>query len=311
MQKQLPKITPPTEKLIVSSVDTPGFALLYIAQNKGYFKDEGLEVTNKRVPRGVDALTDAVNGDSDIAFAFEAPVVRKIFEGEKLKIISIMHTSTENVAIAGRKDKGITVSNDLKGKRIGVTKTSSYEFFLYSYLLSQGIPLRDVTIVDGEHADWATALKDGKVDAVATGNPFIYNVKKEFPEGSLSIFQSEVYTEHALMSASDNSLKNKKEVILKFLRALKKAEDFTKSNNQEALEAVVAELPSFSAESIRDTWDQFTPTLKLDNVLLTLLNREGQWFRDNGIYTTEVPDFRKAIFTDYLKSVKPDAVTIY
>ena len=90
-----------------------------------------------------------------------------------------------------------------------------------------------------------------------------------------------------------------------------KSEELYKTHNQEALDAVIAEIPKVSNETIRGTWNQFTPTLTLNNVLLTLLNREGQWFKDNGIYTTELPDFRNAIFTDYLKSVKPEAVTLY
>lgn len=314
MQKTLlQKQTPQTiEKLTIAMFDNPTFALVLIAQNKGYFKDENLEIIYRKVGgTGIKNLADALEGNSDIGWAYEAPTVRKIYEGEKLRIITTLHTSTKNVAIIARKDKGIATVQDLKGKKIGVTKGSAYEFFLYSYLLSQGVKLSDVIFIDGDFASMTTLLKTGKVDAVAIGNPFFYDIAKEYPQGSLSIFQSEVYTENGLLAGREDIVKNKKEAITRFLKALVKAEDLYRTNNQEALDAVIAEIPAVSEETIRGTWDKFIPTLKLDNVLLTLLNREGAWFKDNGIYKTEVPNFRNAIFTDYLKEVKPEAVTVF
>lgn len=301
------------EKLTIATVEIPlpTFALVYIATNKGYFRDVGLDITYRRFPRGIDALTDALKGNSDLGYAYDTPVVRKIYDGERLQIITVLHASTKNTGLIARKDKGISAVNDLKGKKIGVTKNASFEFFLHSYLLSQGIKLSDVTFVDGEFASMSGFLKKGKVDGVATGNPYLYDIEKEYPPGSLSIFQSEIYTENGILAGREDIINNKKEAITRFLKALAKAEDLYNTNNQEALDAVIAEIPAVSKKTIRGTWDKFTPILKLDNVLLTVLNQEGQWFKNNGVYTTEVPDFRKALFTDYLKSVKPEAVTLY
>ena len=299
------------EKLTVATVDSPSFALMYIAEKEGYFKDEGVDVTYRKFPKGLDALTDALSGNSDIGLSFETPAVRKIYEGNALRIIGTMHTSTKDTAIVARKDKGIFVASDLKGKKIGITKTSSYEFFLYSYLLSQGIKLSDVTFVDDNFKNMIKLLTQGKVDAVAIGNPYLYDIRKSFLGSSLSVFQSEVYTESSIIAGKEDILKAKKEPVERFLRALARAEKFYNANNQAALNDVVAELPDFSEKNIRDTWSSYVATITLNNVLLTLLEREGQWFKDNGVYKTDLPDFRAAIVTEYLKSVDQDAVTLY
>lgn len=301
-----------TEKItIAQTVDTTGLGLMYIAEHQGYFQDVGLEVVYKKFPRGYDALTDVMSGDSDISLTYETPVVRKIYEGDKLHIISTLHASTQNTGIVARKDRGILSVNDLIGKRIGVTKNSSYEFFLYSYLSSQGINVNEVIIVDGVFGDLGAMLKEGRVDAVAVGNPFLYDVINKFSPESIAVFQSEVYTENSLLAGREDVLNNKKEAVIRFLTALDRAEKFYLKNNQEAINIVVAELPNISEGNIRATWDQQKLILVLNNVLLTILNREGQWFKDNGIYKDEVPDFRKTIFTEYLKIVNPEAVTIY
>ena len=102
------KISRSTEKLtFVTTINTPGLTLFHIAKNKGYFMEEAVDITYKKAPNGFDALTDALKGDSDIALGHETPVVRKIYSGEKVSIISTMHTSTKSMGIVGKKNKGI------------------------------------------------------------------------------------------------------------------------------------------------------------------------------------------------------------
>ena len=299
------------EKLTVALPEQPTFALVYIAQNKGYFKDKGLDVTFKNVSTGKEAFDSAFNGRSDVGIGYEAPAVRTLYEGKDLSIISTLHTSTKNGALIARKDKGIHKIEDIKHKKIGVTFTSSDEFFLISYLTSEGIKLSEVTLINGAFKDLPGMLLSGKVDAVVEQNPYFYDIKKAFPKNSLTIFQSDIYTANSVLAGSTTVIKNKSEAIARFLKALVKAEDLIKNNKEDAIQSVVVSLPNLKEESIRGTWDQFTPVLKLDNILVTLLEQEGQWFKDNNVYKGPLPDFRKAIFTDYLKKVKPEAVTIY
>ena len=76
-QKQRPQTPRTAEKLTIAMFDNPTFALVLIAQNKGYFKDENLEVTYRRIGSGISNLTDALEGNSDIGWAYETPIVRK------------------------------------------------------------------------------------------------------------------------------------------------------------------------------------------------------------------------------------------
>lgn len=301
----------PLEKLTIALPEQPVFALVYIAQNKGYFKDEGLDVTLKDVSTGKEAFEDTVKGGSDIGIGYEAPAVRMLYEGKDLSIISTLHVSTKNGALIARKDKGIYKIADVKGKKIGVTFTSGDEFFLTSYLTSEGIKLSEVTLINGAFKDLPGMLTAGTVDAVVEHNPYFYDTKKAFPSDALTIFQSDIYTANSLLAGDTAVIKNKSEAIIRLLTALVKAEGLIRDNREEAIQSVATSLPHFSEETIRATWDQFTPVLKLDNVLLSLLNREAQWFKENNVYTGPLPDFRKAIFTDYLETVKPEAVTVY
>lgn len=247
MQRQTPKTI---EKLSIAVTDGPTYALVYIAKNKGYFAQEGLNVSFKHFPKGLDGLTDVLAGNSDLAISNETPVVRKIYEGGKLGIITTLHTSTKNAVILARKDKGILTAKDLIGKKIGVTKGSSLEFFLSDYLVSQGIKLSGVTLLDIPFTELGDSLKSGKVDAISLGTPFVYDAQLLFSKDSLSIFSSDLYRETSLISGKEDVLASKKEPLLRLVKALVKAENLYKTNNKEAQEAVIAELPKISKENI-------------------------------------------------------------
>ncbi len=307
-QNEKPKTV---EKITISRYELPTLALLFIAEQNGYFKDENLDVVYRKFPSGKDALADVLAGNADIATVYETPVVRQIYGGKDVSIISTLHTSSKFMALVGMRNKGINSIEDIRGKKIGVFKGTSHEFFLTSYLTSQGIKLSDVTLVHTEYTNSINSLRNGSIDAVVVENPYFYELKKEFPADKIIIFQSDVYTTNSVLAGDTSVIKTKKEALTRLLRALVRAEDLLKNNKEEAIKSVIKSVPEFSEESIRGTWDQFTPTVSLNNILLSIMNREAQWFKDNAVFERPIPDFRKSLFIEYLKEVRPDAVTVY
>jgi NitT/TauT family transport system substrate-binding protein len=311
MQKQVSQTPQTIETLTIADAEYQAFGLIYIALQNGYFKDEGLEVKFNTFRFGREALADVVAGNADIATVFETPLIRQIYEGQKLSIIASLHKSNAGTGIIALKKREINNVLDLKDKKIAVTKGTNAEFFLYSLLTSHGLKIGDVKLIDVAPVDIQGVLRDGSVDAVSTFHPHLDNIENTFPREEIVTFYSEIYTENSVLAGKTEVVKSKKEAFTRLLKALVKAEDFYKLNREESIQAIAKSLTNTPESTIRNIWEDYNLSLNLDNVLLTILNREGQWFKDNGIYTTELPDFRKAIFTDYLKSVKPEAVTLY
>ena len=154
-------------------------------------------------------------------------------------------------------------------------------------------------------------LANGSVDAVAIFHPQLYNISKSFDKEEIEVIYSDTYTENSVLAGKTEVIKNKQEALTRVLRALVRAEDFYKANKEESIQLIAKSLEGTPEVEIRGIWPDYQLSLDLDNVLLTILNREARWFRDNGVYTTEVPDFTKVIFSDYLKSVKSEAVTLF
>ena len=94
------------------------------------------------------------------------------------------------------------------------------------------------------------------------------------------------------------------------LRGIARAEQFLHNHKEEAIEIVARHLADFSKESVRSVWDDYALNAKLDNVMLDLLNQKANWLgRQEGHGELNL-DLRQVIFSDFLKEVYPEAVTI-
>jgi hypothetical protein len=59
-----------------------------------------------------------------------------------------------------------------------------------------------------------------------------------------------------------------------------------------------------------DNWDLFEVTTRLDNKLLTVMDREAKYYYESGRYRPNMPNMREHIETTYLKQTSIDKVTI-
>jgi NitT/TauT family transport system substrate-binding protein len=298
------------ESISIAEASQPVFALLYLAEEKGFFREENLEVKFTAFTSGRDALNYAIDGRADLATAHEMPVVIKAYENVELGIITTLHSSTKNTGLVARKDRGILGPSDLKGKRIGLTKNTHSEFFLGLLLQSEGIDYGAATIVDIPPAQMVAALAEGRVDAVVTWNPHFHAAEKALPPDQSVTMFSDLYTERSVLAGRRGVITQKAEAITRLLRATVKAERFYSEHAHDALDLVAKRWGKSAEESVRDAWSGFQAETKLDNVLLKIMEDAAQWLRNSGKYSSMPPDVRNTFFIHYLKTVQPESVTI-
>ena len=298
------------ESLVIAEASQPVFAILYVANALGYFEDEFLDVSFKSFTSGRDALASAIKGEADIATTYETPVVLNVYDGIDLSVISSLHHSEKNTAIVARKDRGIFSPSDLIGKKVGVTKNTNADFFLEFFLKSEGIKLSSITKVDTKPEDMADMIKSGRVDAVSTWNPNLYNAKNALRADNLTTFYSKLYSEFSVLAGRRDILLEKSEAVSRLMRAIVRAEEFLNYYPDQSLEIVINALAEQSPATIRGVWNVFKPTVHLNNVMMVIFNQEAQWFYESGRYIMPAPDFRSVIQEEYLENIKPEAVTV-
>ncbi|MCC6347237.1 MAG: NrtA/SsuA/CpmA family ABC transporter substrate-binding protein, partial [Nitrospirales bacterium] len=225
-QRHRPAAGPPER---ITFADSRQFvsALVYVADAKGFFREEGLELLFRESPSEKDSLQAVVEGTAQLAAVSSTPVVLNVLKGEEVCVIVTIADSDRYTRIVARKDRGISGPDDLAGKRIGVSIGTNAEFFLDMYLVFHGVPLKGVHLVDLRPGQLVDALLSGEVDAASLGDPFAGILESRLGSGSLVLSEEGIYKMNWNIAARKDFVHNNRGRIRKFLRALVKAESYS------------------------------------------------------------------------------------
>jgi NitT/TauT family transport system substrate-binding protein len=156
---------------------------LTVAEQLGYFKDEGLNVKISDFPGGARALQAVVGGSADVVSgAYEHTIS---MQGKKQFFQAfVLQGRLPQIAlgIATPKAAGYRSPKDLKGMKIGVSAPGSSTHNLVKQILTKGglDPAKDVAIIGvGTGAGVIAALKSGQIDAVSNVDPVMTKLEQE------------------------------------------------------------------------------------------------------------------------------------
>ena len=139
-------------------------AFLYTAIEKGYFKEEGLDVQIRFPSNASDALSLVAAGKAEIGMYYQHDVIQAIANQKTpVKAIGAIVQSPLCV-ILSLKDKNITGPEDLAGKTIGYGGTALSEAFIKCMIENVGADSSDVNMVDVGF-DLMSSMTTGNVDA--------------------------------------------------------------------------------------------------------------------------------------------------
>jgi NitT/TauT family transport system substrate-binding protein len=163
-------------KIKVSSVQNFGAIVAYIANDKGYFKQEGLDVEIVYLNAAADAMALLAQGDFQVV---EGGVSVGFFNALARGLPLVMtsdrvSTPIHHMLLAGSQNKGkITDVGDLRGKNIGTNSISAVTTYeIGKVLAASGMTLKDVEIKTLSFAQMIPALKNGALDATMEIPPF-------------------------------------------------------------------------------------------------------------------------------------------
>lgn len=149
---------------------------LTIAEQLGYFKAEGLNVTIVDFSGGSRALQAVVGGSADVVSGAFEHTINMQFKGQPMRAFVLQGLAPQ--IVLGYNPK--TMPNyksvaDLKGKKIGVTAPGSSTNVLANYVLAQaGLKPTDVSFVGvGAGNGAVAAMRAGQIDAMSNLDPVI------------------------------------------------------------------------------------------------------------------------------------------
>lgn len=301
--------TGPVEKITLGVSSPELSALIWVAENQGYFNDNGLNVTIKEYISGKDAVAALLAGEVDIATASSPAFVVEGFEHANLRILAILATANR-IDVIARKDHGIAEISDLKGKTIGVSRGTSGEFFLGTFLLLNELSLEDVEIVDLRPPDLPEAILNGDTDATATWATYVYSIINSLGENAIIWDAQSGQPYYWLAVGTEDLIDTRPAAVERFLKAMVQAEEFL-IMNEAAAQGIVLAHPDVEKAYLQFAWPKQRYDVVLPQHLLLALENEAKWSIDNNLTDKrKVPNYLDFVYLDGLEVVKPKAVTI-
>ncbi len=143
----------------------PDHAPLFVAQQEGYFKQQGLNVKIIAPADPNDGPKLVAAGKADITITYQAGLVQQVEQGLPLVRVGTLFDKNLN-AIAVLQNGPIKTVKDLKGKRIGTSASNIDQAMIGTVLQHNGLSLKDVTMVNVNY-NLVQALLSHRVDAIS------------------------------------------------------------------------------------------------------------------------------------------------
>ena len=280
-------------------------APIWIAEYKGFFEKNNLQVNIKIFDSGKASLVSLIDEDKlDICTVAQTPIMFNSFTERGFKILASMVTSTKDVKIIGRRDSGVINPEDLKGKKIGLTKGSTGEYFFNLILAKLNLSSSDVDIINIRPSGIPNALSRGQVDAVCIWEPLALKTQKKLKENAILLDVGEPYREDFYFVASHKLLHNDPDTTRRFLQSIQEAQKFIQKHEDES-KKIVAKRLGLSLKDINALWNQYDYALMLDQTIIKTLESEAEWAITNGLTEhKKVPAYlNDFIYTDALEAV--------
>lgn len=235
----------------VGTIPVPSVAGIYIGIDQGLFKDAGVKVVPKVATGFAPNLAAVINGESQVGFAAVIPLLVAKSKGAPIKIIAgtdaaptTYDAATDPDNVFTMPDSNIDSPKDLEGKTVAVNALGSIQDLGVKVMVTEdGGDTDKVKLLALPLNDMVTALKGGRVDAIALSEPFSAAARKEGLKPLFSYVTSPTpgapvgayFTSQATIAKSGS-------LIGKFVDAITKANSYAQAHP----DAVKKALPTYT-----------------------------------------------------------------
>lgn len=160
---------------------------LTVAEQQGYFKQEGLEVKISDFAGGAQSLRAVVGGSADVVSgAYEHTINMQAQKQSLIAFVQMGRLPQISVGIVTAKAASYRSPKDLRGLKVGVSAPGSSTNILFNYLISRdGLKPTDVSIIGvGTGAGAVAAIKNNQVDVISNTDPIMTKLEQE---GSIKV----------------------------------------------------------------------------------------------------------------------------
>lgn len=281
---------------------------LYVAENLGYFEDQGLEVEIVQPPEGgADALV--ASGRAQFGVSFQDSMAPGVAGDNALPTTAVAALIQHNTSgIISRKGEGMDTPKGMEGKKYATWDGPIEVAMIQNVVEQDGGDFSKVEMIPSTVTDEVSALESGSVDAIWIFYAWA-GVKFELTGAETDYFAFkdinpvfDYYT--PVVIANNEFLEEEPETAKKFLTALRDGYEYAIENPQEAADILCEAAPELDPELVLASQEYLKDQYKAEVSQWGYIDPERwnafyQWLNENGLTEAEIPE-NAGFSNDYL-----------
>lgn len=300
--KELEKVT-----VLLDWVPNTNHTGLYVAKDKGYFEEEGLDVEIIQPSEGGTAdLIAAGQGDFGISYQEEVTYARTSKNPLPIKAIAaiIQHNTS---GFASPKEKGIETPKDFEGKKYGGWGSPMEEAMLKALMEKDGGDFSKLEMVDTGAIDFFTAVKE-HVDFtwIYYGWDGVASEVKDIPINFIKLqeFDENLDFYTPTIIANEDLIEENPELVKKFLAATTKGYEYAIENPEDAVESLLKDNPEIDRDITIESQKYLAKEYKADanrwgEMKEEIWSNYANWMYERELIENEL-DVEKAFTNEFL-----------
>ena len=222
------------------------YAPFFLGLEKGYYKEEGLDVTLQEGTGGTQVVQTVAAGQDFMVTPGLDIVVSAVAQGAAVKAVATLQGSTP-AGIAVLSSSGITKPEELTGKKIMTSPGGTSNTLLNPYLRAIGVAPESVTILSVAGNAKIPGLMAKQADAVTVfGNDDFIAIRDQDAGAKFFAYGDKLDMYGIGLVVSDETAKNKPDIVKKLVRATIKAHLYSMDHPAEAVDAMFKALPNLA-----------------------------------------------------------------
>ncbi|MGT2845864.1 ABC transporter substrate-binding protein [Streptococcus massiliensis] len=284
---------------------------LYVAKEKGYFKEAGLDVDIKLPPE--DSTSDLIiNGKAPFGIYFQDSMAKKLEKGAEITAVAAL-VEHNTSGIISKKSANIKSPKDLAGKKYGTWNDPIELGMIKTLVESQGAAFDQVEKVPNNDSNSTTPIANGLFDAAWIYYGWDGLMAKSQGMETYFFYMRDYVPEFDYYSpviiANNDYLKNHKEEAKKLVQAIKKGYQYAMEHPEEAADMLIKNAPELKSKrdfvlesqqylskqyaEKKESWGQFDASR---------WNAFYKWAKDNDLVKKDLTD--KGFTNEFVKDDK-------
>ena len=278
---------------------------IWMAMEKGFYQQEGLDITYRLFPSGTTAFQAFQTGQGDVVMTGDLPSVQYFFRanGDYRTIAVIERDAKGYVAVA---QKSITRPQDLAGKTIATRVGSTGSWFISEYLSKNGVDASKVAVKNLDTQVLPAALCGGDIAAFFIWQPVGSRTLEICPDKAHYLTDASGYVQGYLVAGARPQWLNSaqgRDIAVRWLRATMQGRDVAEKDFG-AVAAYAKSKLDLSEKATREQWDTNIRPLALDKIYYDDFCSLSRWAQAEKMTERKI-DFQQLTWPEGLKAIDP------